>query len=58
MLSKEDLVLLIGLLAEEAVMDPSPKFPFKVTRVQRGYSTDPQRGRIQAALSIALEAKQ
>jgi hypothetical protein len=54
-LSADDYRLLLDLLAEETVVEPSKEFPFRVSRKAFGYSNDAQKGRIQAALSIALE---
>lgn len=54
-LSADDYRLLLELLAEETVVEPSESFPYRISKRAFGYSKDKQRGRIQAALSIALE---
>lgn len=56
MLTHEDIATLLELLAHEAVIEPSKKFPYRVTREARGYSDDPATARLQAKLSIMLEA--
>jgi hypothetical protein len=55
MLSAEDIRLLLKLVGEETVVEPSEKFPYRVSKEGFGYSNDPQRGRVQAALSMMLE---
>jgi hypothetical protein len=45
----EDILLLLELLGEETIVAPSEQFPFRVSRRGRGYSDDPQRGRLQAS---------
>lgn len=54
-LAAEDYRLLLELLAEETVVRPTKEFPYRVSQRGVGYSSDPQKGKIQAALSIALE---
>lgn len=54
-LNADDYRLLLELLAEETVVEPSKKFPYRISRRGSGWSDDAQKGRIQAALSIALE---
>lgn len=55
MLNAEDIRLLLKLVGEETVVEPSKKFPYRVSKKVFGYSDDPQRGRVQAALSMMLE---
>lgn len=54
-LPAEDILLLLKLVGEETVVEPSEAFRFRISREGHGYSSDPQRGRIQAALSIHLQ---
>jgi len=54
-LSKTDIRLLIELTQLETVVPESSNFPYRVVRRGSGYSDDKRIGRIQAALSIALQ---
>lgn len=56
MMSPEDIQQLLAMLAEETIVEPTSEFPFRVSRCQSGYSSDPQRARLQATLSLMLEA--
>lgn len=56
MLNVEEIRLILRLLAETTVVEPTPKFPFRIVeRSQLGYSDDPMIGALQAKLSIMLE---
>jgi hypothetical protein len=56
MLTRDEILLLLGLLSEETVVEPNPKFPYRVSRRRvTGYSDIPVVGRLQAKLSIMLE---
>ena len=54
MLSIEDIRLLLDLLSEQTVVPRSTEFPFRITRLVRGYSDGPV-GTLQSKLSIMLE---
>ena len=57
-LPAEDIRFLLELLNEETVVEPTSAFPFRISkRSGIGYSADPQVGRIQAGLSIALQVE-
>lgn len=57
MFSEEEIRFLLGLLAQEVVVEPSLEFPFTITKESPfGYSKSNMVGRLQAALSIMLEA--
>jgi hypothetical protein len=56
MLIKEEIALLLELLAEETVVEPTKSFPYRVTRHAGGYSKDKKIGALQAKLSIMAEA--
>lgn len=56
MLNAHEIRLLLDLLGQEVVVAPTPAFPYTVTRREPGYSSDPVKGRLQAKLSIMLEA--
>lgn len=55
MLTAEEILKLLELLAERVVISPSVDFPFSITRKRSGYSSDPKIGGLQAKLSIMLE---
>ena len=56
MLNEEEIRMLLGLLAQETVVEPTKAFPYRiVTRDGHGYSKDPKIGPLQAKLSIMLE---
>jgi hypothetical protein len=54
-LTKEDIYLIMKAIGEETVVKPTDKFPYRVSREGRGYSSDPKIGALQAKLSIMLE---
>jgi len=56
MLTKEEIRYLLAELAQETVVEPSSGFPYRVTCRKMGYSDDLQRSKLQAKLSIMLEA--
>jgi hypothetical protein len=56
MLTRDEILFLLNLLAQETVVEPSKGFPYRVTREGHGYSKDPKVGPLQAKLSIMLEA--
>lgn len=56
MLSSEEVRLLLGLLSQHTVVEPSREFPFRISQPVRGYSEDPKIGGLQAKLSVMLEA--
>ena len=56
MLTKSDIRLILEKLSETTVVAPTKEFPYRVSCQQRGYSADPQIGKLQAKLSIMLEA--
>lgn len=55
MMSSEDIRLLLELVGEETVVEPTKDFPHRVSKKGFGYSDNPQRARIQASLSMLLE---
>lgn len=55
MLTIDEIRLLLDLLAEDTVVEPSETFPFRISRRRFGYSDDPVRGRLQGKLSIMGE---
>ena len=56
MLTKEQIRYLLERLGEETVVEPTERFPYRVTtRNHGGYSKDADVGAIQVALSIMLE---
>ena len=57
MLTSKEIRMLLQLLAQEVTIAPSPEFPYTVTRLHQGYSSDKVIGSLQAKLSIMLEAK-
>lgn len=54
-LSEEDLRLLLDLLAQETVSEPTEKFPYKITVQGHGYSKDRKIAGLQVKLSMLLE---
>ena len=54
-LTKDDILLILNLLSQETVVEPSKDFPYRVTREGNGYSKDKKIGPLQAKLSIMLE---
>lgn len=54
--SANQVRLLLEALSWETVVKPSERFPFRVCRRSHGYSDDPEIGRLQATLSMCLEA--
>lgn len=56
MLTKKQIHLILECLARETVVPPSDAFPYTVSRRGMGYSSDPEVAKIQAKLSIMLEA--
>jgi hypothetical protein len=57
MLTVEEIRILMEELAWETVLDETNNFRYRIQRRGHGYSERPEIGRIQAALSIMLEAK-
>lgn len=56
-LTVEDLQTIMEVIGREVVVSPTDEFPFWITRrVGHGYVDDPKIGRLQAKLSIYLEA--
>lgn len=58
-LTKEEIRLLLSLLRQEVIVEATPKFPFRVVTDparSMGYSEDVKVGRLQAKLSVMLEA--
>jgi hypothetical protein len=55
MLTREEILLIMGLLSQETVVPPSKKFPYRISVEGHGYSKDPKIGPLQAKLSIMLE---
>lgn len=55
MLKRDEILFLLKLLGEETVQEPTEKFPFRISREGRGYSSDKKVGSLQAKLSIMLE---
>lgn len=55
MLTRDDILLILNLLSQETIVEPSKAFPFRVTREGHGYSKDKKVGTLQAKLSIMLE---
>ena len=56
MLKKPEIQIILERLGRETVRDESSDFPFRITRSGRGYSKDPTIAKLQAKLSIMLEA--
>ena len=56
MLTKADILIILEHIGAETVVEPSPEFPYRVTKRGFGYSQDPKIGPLQAKLSIMLEA--
>ena len=56
MLSQAEIRILLSLLAEKTIVKPSPEFPFRISRKVIGYSDDPEVSKLQAKLSIMLQA--
>lgn len=55
MLTSAEIRKILELLGQETVVPQSDKFPYYITKRSRGYSDDPEIGRLQAKLSIMLE---
>jgi hypothetical protein len=56
MLTKEEILMVLKLLAEETIVKPTKAFPFRISCDSRaGYSGDKRVGALQAKLSIMLE---
>ncbi len=59
LLTAEEILILLGLLAEETVVTPTEGFPFRISRRGRiGYSDDEGVATMQGKLSIMLEVAQ
>lgn len=58
MLSKDEILMILNLLAQRTVVEPSNGFPFRIVAAHgaTGYNDDPAVGQLQAKLSIMLEA--
>ena len=57
MLSQDDIILLLDKLGRKVVVDATSDFPYEVvTRGSSGYHEDPKISKLQAKLSIMLEA--
>lgn len=54
-LTSDEIRLLLDLLAECTVVEPSEAFPFRISRRRFGYSDDPIKMRLQGKLSIMGE---
>lgn len=56
--TEEQIRFLMKEMSYETVHEPTDDYPYRVQRLERaGYSSDLNRGQIQAALSIMLEVK-
>jgi hypothetical protein len=53
--TKADCLLMLNLLGERTVVEPSKEFPYRISVRDTGYSSDPVIGKLQAKLSIWLE---
>lgn len=56
MLSQAEIRKLLNLLAEKTIVTPSSEFPFRISQKGVGYSDDPEVSKLQAKLSIMLQA--
>jgi hypothetical protein len=54
-LTKADILLILERLGEQTVVEPSKKFPYRVSCKGMGYSDNKTVGALQAKLSIMLE---
>jgi hypothetical protein len=55
LLTRDEILLIMNLLAQETVVAPTKEFPYRITREGHGYSKDKKIGPLQAKLSIMLE---
>jgi len=55
MLTKDEILLILKHIGSETVVEPTPAFPYRVSREGHGYSSDKKIGALQAKLSIMLE---
>lgn len=55
-LTKAEIRMILERLELETVVEPNNNFPFAVVTRARGYSRDVKIGKLQAKLSIMLEA--
>jgi hypothetical protein len=59
LLTAEDILHILNLLAEETVVAPTDAFPFRISKRGRlGYSDDDKVASMQGKLSIMLEVAQ
>lgn len=56
MLTKEEIRMVLKLLAQEVVASPTELFPYTISRTTSGYSTVLVTAQLQAKLSVMLEA--
>ncbi len=54
-LTVEEIQLLMELLAQEVVVEPTSEFPYSIVARRSGYH--PKHGPLQAKLSMMIEAK-
>ena len=54
-LSKAEILLILERIGEQTVVDPTKRFPYRISTRGMGYSDDKQIGPLQAKLSIMLE---